>query len=289
MRARRSRRSRHVSAASCGQRDGGLRSRRKASVWTSATPGWSATNGAKPSSTSQSTSMSGRARLEVGDRREGVDDVAEGRELDDEQPHGASPERSSMKSRSRGKRARDDLPALRPPLPGRDMGGARQAGGDRSLDVEPLVAGEERAAEVEVEALRRGEDHPRRRLPPAACRRLRRMAAGIFGVEDDALGRQQIAEARGDRLVVVPAVEAAADAGLVGDDHQRIAGIAKPAERLRHAGQNAARRPGRRCSRGLRSACRRGRGRAPGNCDAAIRRARKRWKPSSTRRLMPCP
>ena len=64
------------------------------------------------------------------------------------------------------------------------------------------------------------------------------MAAGIFGVEDDALGREQIAEARGDRLVVVPAVEPAADAGLVGDDHQRVARLAEPAERLRHAGEN---------------------------------------------------
>jgi hypothetical protein len=63
------------------------------------------------------------------------------------------------------------------------------------------------------------------------------MPAGQFRIERVPLGREHVAEPRRYRLVVVPAVEAAADAGLVGDDDERMAGIAKPAERRRHSGR----------------------------------------------------
>ena len=85
-----------------------------------------------------------------------------------------------------------------------------------------------------------------------------------------------------NRLVVVPAIEAAADAGLVGDDHQRVAGVAEAAERLRDAGEDAhpvgvGEVAGVLDQRAV-AVEEEGRG-TPARRDAA---KRKRWKPSST-------
>ena len=117
-----------------------------------------------------------------------------------------------------------------------DMDEPRDAGGSACLEVGKLVAGHDRVGEIEVEAIGRLADHPRRRLPPTAEGTfLGRMSAGEFGVEHDPLGREQIPQSRGDRLIVRPAVEAATDAGLVGDEDQRMTCVAKTAERRRDA------------------------------------------------------
>ena len=125
-----------------------------------------------------------------------------------------------------------ELRALARPCPVATWTARGKPGGGRGLDVAQLVADEERAARGRD----RGAAAAARIMPGAGFRQpqpcpFRAMGAGELGVEDDALLREQIAEARGDRLVVVPAVEAAADAGLVGDEHERVAGVAKPTER----------------------------------------------------------
>ena len=106
----------------------------------------------------------------------------------------------------------------------------RDARGGAGLEVGELVAGHDRVGEIEVEAIGRLADHARRRLPPSAEGTfLGRMGAGELGVEYDALCREQFPESRRDGLIVRPAIEAAADAGLVGDEDQRMAGVAKAA------------------------------------------------------------
>jgi len=122
-------------------------------------------------------------------------------------------------------------------LAGPHMDEPRDARGGSGLQIGELVAGHDGAGQIEVEASGRRVDHARPGLTPAAKGALlRRVGTGKLGVERDSFCRQQVPKASGNRVIVGPAIEAAADAGLVGDQDQGIAGVAEPAKRRGPAG-----------------------------------------------------
>jgi hypothetical protein len=98
------------------------------------------------------------------------------------------------------------------------------------LKVGQLVAGNHRAAEIEIETRRRFEDHTGCRLPPPTVS-VGRMRASELGIENDILRVEKRAKPRGDRLIIGPAIQSPPDAGLVGDEDQRKAGVVEAAER----------------------------------------------------------
>ena len=156
-----------MSSASCGHRVGGHRRRRNRIGWISATAGW---RRGKERTTPRPASRSPSRAAAASRKRAGKVwiDVAEGRHLDDQHPHGDDRREIVEIEPERSPRRRGPSRSLAPcPVA---TWTARRPRRQPRPDVAELVADEDRAGQVEIEAGRRRGSCP---APACASRSLR--------------------------------------------------------------------------------------------------------------------